>query len=176
MLATNQKGFTLVEIIISILLISLVGLVFFPNLRRFNTEQQFRNDVLEVENNIKSAQNMYTTGIRCSAQKAMLSWASVINYGATISTSQRASCINTTGVTSTENLVGITSNNVNIQSSSCPVGTTSVELKFSKAGFNYTCAPGNQTGNSFNLQLQNKNDTSQSVSFNINPVGVITKN
>lgn len=172
----KAAGFTLIEILISISIISLVGIVFFPNLRRFNNDQQYQNEVLDLKNAIKNAQNMSTTGTRCSSTKASLSWSTIITPGTTIGTSLRASCITTALVSSVENYPGITAANTTLLSSSCAVGTTSIELKFDKNGFSYTCTPGGASGTTFNLQLQNKNNTTQTTTISINKLGSISQN
>lgn len=172
----SKNGFTLIEILVSILIISLIGIVFFPNLRKFNTNQQFQNESLNIKNQIESAQNMYTTGIRCSASKAASGWSFILSNTTPLSTNLRGYCVNTSLVSSTENIAGTTAANTILFSSNCGTGTTSIELKFDKNGFSYSCNGGSFTSGLFNLQLQNKNDSSQKTVITINTLGTVSQN
>jgi prepilin-type N-terminal cleavage/methylation domain-containing protein len=172
-----SKGLTLIEVLIAIVIVSLIGITFFPNLKKFNSDQQFRNEFSDIKNNIQSAQNMFTTGTRCSSTKATTAWSLLITNGANLTSNLKAYCVTTAQVSSVESLSIITQRNLQIQSSTCPVGATSIELKFDKNGFSYSCSGSSTfTVGTFNLQLQNKNDTSQNATITINNLGTISQN
>ena len=168
-------GFTLIEILISVAIISLVGIVFYPNLRKFNNDQLFKNEVLDIKNAIKKAQTNTTTGTRCSSAEAAINWSTVITPGTSLSTNVRSTCINSSQAQSVKNLDAISASNTQIQSSSCPSNNT-IELKFERTGFSYICNSGTPVQGSFTLQLQNKNNTSQSITLQINSAGTISQN
>lgn len=171
----NNKGFTLIEILVSIVIISLVGIVFFPNFRKFNTDQQYRNEVLNLQNDIKKAQTMFASGTRCTANKATLGWSLTITNGNPVTSNLKGYCINSSLVQSNEPLASVPLPSTAIQSSTCPTNTT-IELKFDRQGFSYSCNGGAFISGTFTLQLQNKASTTQSTTFTINPVGTILQN
>lgn len=173
----SSTGFSLIEILIAIAIISLIGITFFPNLRRFNSDQQYSTDTQNIRNDIKKAQNMFATGIRCSPTKAATSWSLVLTLGTDITTNLRANCVTTAQVTSVDNLTADIKTNITVQSSPCGTNATAIELKFDKSGFSYACN-GSTTFTSalFSLQLQNKKNTAQSTTITINKIGTISQN
>jgi hypothetical protein len=163
-------------VFVNVAIISLVGIVFFPNLRKFNTNQQFQNEVLDLKNLIKKAQANTTTGTRCSATEPALSWSVVISPGTnTISSTLNGSCLTTSQTTQVRTLSTITASNTSIQTSNCPSGNT-IELKFDRTGFSYACNGGAFTQTTFSIQLQNQNTTSQSSTLMVNTAGTISQN
>lgn len=175
----SNQGFTLVEILVSIVIMAVIGVIFYPNIRRFNTNQQFQNEVSDVKNNLKKAQSMYATGTRCSASKSALAWSLVILRNGSFGYNLKATCTNGS-TTTTESQVIYTTKSTTLQSSSCSSGATPIELKFDKTGFSYTCdnsiATPVYTSGTFNLQLQNSKNTSQSTTISINQIGSISQN
>ena len=173
----SQFGFTLVEVLVSVLIMAVIGVIFFPNLRRFNTNQQFQNEVLDVKNNIKKAQSMYTTGTRCTANKSILSWSFILTRNGSYTYNLEASCINPPTI-STETTPAITLNSTSYSTSStCGSGSTAIKLKFDKTGFSYSCDAGATfTVGTFNLQLQNTKNISQTSTISINQIGTISQN
>ncbi len=67
------KGFTLIEILITLGIISMVTLVAIPNFRRFNTEQQLQKDVKKLVAAIRQVQANAQNKVTCQASRA-LSW------------------------------------------------------------------------------------------------------
>lgn len=172
----NQSAFTLIEILVSIVIISLIGIVFFPNLRKFNADQQYTNQTQEVKNNIKIAQNMFTTGTKCTATEGATYWSLIISGSSSLTNNLKANCITAAQVATVRNLTVTSLPDISIQSSTCGATPTTIELRFDKTGFSYSCN-GNVTFTSgtFNLQLQNKNHTSQSTTISINSIGTISQ-
>jgi prepilin-type N-terminal cleavage/methylation domain-containing protein len=173
----TSNGLTLIEVLIAVVIVSLIGITFFPNLRKFNSDQQFRNESADIKNSIQNAKNMFTTGTRCTSLKATTAWSLYISTGTTITTNLKGYCITTALVSSVENLNSAPQNNLVLQSSTCGGGTSSIELRFNKNGFSYSCNGSSTfTSGTFNLQLQNKNNTSQSTTITINNLGTISQN
>ena len=173
----GSKAFTLIEVLIAIAIISLVGITFFPNLRKFNSDQQFSSDTQNIKNDIKKAQNMFSTGIRCSSTKAAISWSLVLAVGTNITTNLRANCVTTAQVSSVDNLPSDIKTNISLLSSTCGATPTTIELKFDKTGFSYACnGTTTFTSGTFSLQLQNKSTTSQNTTITINRLGTISQN
>jgi prepilin-type N-terminal cleavage/methylation domain-containing protein len=177
-LLKNSSGFTLMEILISITIISLIGITFYPNLKRFNSDQQFQNEVLNIKNNIKKAQNMYTTGTRCGNGKAATAWSVTIAVNSTNLTNLKAYCINDTLTTSSnETFPATPASNITYSSSNCAIGTTAIELKFDKNGLSYSCNGGTSfTSGPFSITYLNKNASSQSTTILISQLGNISQN
>jgi prepilin-type N-terminal cleavage/methylation domain-containing protein len=172
-----SSGLTLIEVLIAVVIVSLIGITFFPNLKKFNSDQQFRNESADIKNNIQNAKNMFTTGTRCTSSKATTAWSLFISTGTTITTNLKGYCITTALVSSVENLNSAPQNNLALQSSTCGSGTSSIELKFDKNGFSYSCNGSSTfTSGTFNMQLQNKNNTSQNTTITINNLGTISQN
>lgn len=172
----SEKGFTLIEILVAVVIISLIGIVFFPNLRQFNSDQQYRNEVLELKNNLKSAQNMFTTGTRCTATEGATAWSLLISGSTSLTNNLKAYCITSAQVSSVKNLTVTSVPGTSIQSSTCGGTPTTIELRFNKSGFSYSCNGGAFTTGTFSLQLQNKLNTSQSTTISINTSGTISQN
>lgn len=71
-----QRGFTLIEILITIAIISLGAAVAIPNLNNFNQNQGLTNAAADIKNLIKKAQSNAQAGITCSdaSQSKSVSW------------------------------------------------------------------------------------------------------
>jgi prepilin-type N-terminal cleavage/methylation domain-containing protein len=175
----TQLGLTLIEILIAIVIISLIGITFFPNLRKFNSDQQYRNELSNLKSSIESSKNMFSSGTYCTTAKPSTGWSVVISITSNIPTSfnQKGSCITSAGVTTTESINTNPLSNLTLQSSSCASPVTSIEMKFDKNGFSYACN-GSSTfiAGTFSMQLQNKNNTSQISTISINTSGTISQN
>ena len=172
----SPAGFTLVEILISISIIALIGITFFPNLRKFNSEQQYRNESSSLKDSIESAKNMFTTSKRCTAAKAVLSWSVLLTTTGSLSYNQKASCVSATQTISSENLSTIVLSNLTVQNSTCGLQDDTIEFKFDKTGFTYSCAGGSFISGDFFITLQNKNNSAQTSTISINHLGVISQN
>ena len=60
-----QSGFTLVEILVVIAILSIIGVSLLPNLKTFNVDQNFRNTVSEMAQDIRKAQANSQSKIEC---------------------------------------------------------------------------------------------------------------
>jgi prepilin-type N-terminal cleavage/methylation domain-containing protein len=61
----KQLGFTLVEMLVVISILAIIGVGLFPNLRNFNTDQEFRNQVASMTQSIRTAQTNSQAKIMC---------------------------------------------------------------------------------------------------------------
>lgn len=89
------KGFTLIEILVVIGLISLVAVVGIPNLRRFNQDQIFTEKTSEIINHLKRMQSNSQAGIVCDQGYRSTSWNLKITGANTYITYPK--CINSSG-------------------------------------------------------------------------------
>lgn len=86
------EGFTLIEILVVIALISLIALVGIPNLRRFNEGQIFTEKTSEFLNHLKRMQSNSQAGIVCDSLYRSTSWNLKITGDTTYTTYPK--CIN----------------------------------------------------------------------------------
>ncbi len=68
-----MRGFTLLELLIVIALLSLVMVFVMPNIKNIRDEQGLSSAALELQSNLRSAQNNALSGLKCtsSAQSAV---------------------------------------------------------------------------------------------------------
>jgi hypothetical protein len=93
-----------------------------------------------------------------------------------ISFNQKGTCV-TAVQTSTSVDIGSTPiSSLTLQNSSCTAPVTSIELKFDKTGFSYSCNTGSFVYGAFSMQLINKNNSAQSSTIIINSAGTISQN
>jgi prepilin-type N-terminal cleavage/methylation domain-containing protein len=69
-----NKGFTLIEILITIAILALVLGISIPNLRRFNQDQGLAEGVSNIVQVLRQAQSNTMSGIRCSNGKPSSDW------------------------------------------------------------------------------------------------------
>lgn len=143
----SNKGFTLIEIITAMLIISVIFAAAFPNLRRFNQGQDLEAATSELIQVLKLAQSNAMSEISCGTFPAN-SWTAKIT---TTSYQLRADCIDRTGGTTQANLVltakpfsqsgaismKLTPGNSNI----CYIQSrgNSIEIQFSKNTITFNC-------------------------------------
>lgn len=72
-------GFTLIEILVVIAIISITALVGIPNLRRLNQNQEYQSKASELVNSLKRMQSNSQAGIVCSPTTPSQSWNLKVN-------------------------------------------------------------------------------------------------
>lgn len=77
--STLERGFTLIEILVVIAIISTVALIGIPNLRRLNQNQEYQSKASELVNSLKRMQSNSQAGIVCSPTTPSQSWNLRIN-------------------------------------------------------------------------------------------------
>lgn len=70
----NKKGFTLIEILITITILAIILSLSIPNLRRFNQDQALAEGVSNIIQVLRQAQSSTMSGIRCSNGKPSSDW------------------------------------------------------------------------------------------------------
>lgn len=67
----NKKGATLLEILITIVVISIIAVVAVPNLKKFSENQILENKSLEVITTLNQAQSNASSGVKCAASPSL---------------------------------------------------------------------------------------------------------
>lgn len=74
----SSKGFTLLEILVAVSIVSVVALLGIPNLKRFNEAQEFQANVSELTRVIKKAQSNSQSSIVCADSKRSSQWVVIL--------------------------------------------------------------------------------------------------
>ncbi len=61
----GDRGFTLIEILVAIAIISIVTVTVVPNLRKFNSDQELSNDTNKLIQTLRQAQSNAQSGLKC---------------------------------------------------------------------------------------------------------------
>lgn len=122
---SNKRGFTLIEILITVAIVSTVALLGIPNLKKFNEGQAFQAQVSELTRTIKRVQSNSQSGIVCGDNKRSSEWAVTF-----LSASQyqiSPTCPDSTSATPTETKDLPTGTTLSIKSgtTTCTTPTTS---------------------------------------------------
>ncbi len=97
-------GFTLVELLITIGIVSVVAIVAVPNIRSFNESQLFKNTGSKLVQDIRQAQFSAQSNNNCPSGNGSVSWTLVFS-----SNSYNLKCQNTTGGNEIKSTVNLTS-------------------------------------------------------------------
>lgn len=120
---------------------------------------------------------MFTTGTRCSSTEGPTAWSLLITGSSDITYNLKAYCRNASQAETLKSFAVVSLPNINIQSSTCGATPTAIELKFDKNGFSYSCNSSvTFTSGTFDIQLRNKQNTTQSTTITINKAGTISQN
>jgi Tfp pilus assembly protein FimT len=104
----KSLGFTLIELMIVVAFITLIGVMAVPNIKSYGTNQKLKNAALQLQLDIRTAQNNASSGLKCGAleDKTALEWRTI--FGTDTTTYQvLALCIdNSTESTVTKTIPG----------------------------------------------------------------------
>ena len=64
------KGFTLVEMLVVISIMALIGVVALANYQSFGEDQKLKNDSLNIQSQLRTAQTNATTNLKCNTQSS----------------------------------------------------------------------------------------------------------
>jgi prepilin-type N-terminal cleavage/methylation domain-containing protein len=72
----KSAGFTLIELMIVIVLITIISIMAVPNIKNYGSSQKLKNAALQLQLDIRTAQNNATSGLKCGASedKTALDW------------------------------------------------------------------------------------------------------
>lgn len=175
-----QKGFTLIEILVAISIVSLIAVIGVPNLKRFNEGQQFQNDVSELIRNLRRMQSNSQSSIVCSPNDGSSSWAlkfdsqtgSGYSYFPTCSTSSP-----TATVVEFLPLANPSTKILKIEPSPCTSGNTSVSFINKDKSIDISCgtSPSQVSVDKITVYLQNQKDNTEYAGIVINNAGMVSQ-
>ncbi len=173
-----NNGFTLIEVLISLIIFGIVATLVIPNFRRQTQSQEYLNSVAEFKSALKEVQSSYQSGTKCSNLNPTSGWElRITKSGATTTYLKRCYYATTYLDLPPTTLPTITQ----ITGSTCTANFTQINLVFNKSGLSYTCTVGGSTTNSpasfntFDFSFQNSNLTSQVSTVKISQQGVVTE-
>ncbi len=172
-----NKGFTLIEILVAISIVSLIAVIGVPNLKRFNEGQQFQNDVSELIRNLRRMQSNSQSSIVCSPTVGSSSW--TLSFKSESSYSYIPTC---SGATPVDSTVPISSSTkiISIKSSSgsnCDLKDTTVSFVNKDKSIVVSCKSGSlvTSVDKIIVYLQNQKDTSEYAGIVINNAGMVSQ-
>lgn len=170
----NFRGFTLIEILIAIAILSLSAIIAIPNLRRFNDEQELNNASEDIVRTFREAQSSAASNIRCNNGPSG-KWFVELNNVAGVN--YKLLCQNSSGVNESspryqKNWTGISLGGV---TSCAATSANSLKVEFVGNSITYWCgATSFSPANSAVSIVITKNSRSKTISINVG--GVISSN
>lgn len=173
----NYCGFTLIEILIAVAIISLVGTFSLPNLKKYNNRQLVKNAASELRSTLQNASSKVNSNIKCNDTKASIAWKVVFKNTTPLQYDLIANCDDGTLATQLQNAPLPSSVIIAAAGITCsPFGSSaSVDLIFEKKGFSYNCSGAGVTQGPFFIKLQDNVDISQFETINITAGGIISE-
>jgi prepilin-type N-terminal cleavage/methylation domain-containing protein len=179
--AVKQAGFTLIEIIIAITIISLISALIVPNLRNFNQNQQLEEVATDLVQALNQTQSNAMSRIACPNNFPTTEWRIKISP---TGYQQTAVCTDITGATSPAPQVFPVQNfnppAISMTSSTCSeqlFGDT-IEIIYSGNSIAFNCINGATTlplTTDLEIKLTDSNNTQIHWLIQINKSGLITK-
>lgn len=161
------RGFTLVEILVAITIVSLVSVVAIPNLRNFNNDQELDNAISNLEDTIRRAQSSASSNIGCSNGNQSVGWVvSISNSNYSLITKCLGSANETLYTRSWPQKIKLMDNSCG---SSYPGETT-----FKGNSADFSCGGNPLVAQNFAIKLQNSSNTKTKI-LNISSTGVINE-
>lgn len=165
-----NNGFSLIEMLIAISIVSLVGFFSIPQLRQFSKDQAFENVALDFKNSIRLVQSKALQSIKCT-NKQSSKWVVKIQPSSyqIIPYCQNGDNTESPDVVSaqtTTNLPG----GVTVTQTGCPQ-VADTELVFDKRSFYIVCSAGDPILYTTVITLTDAQNNTKSI--NISPGGVV---
>lgn len=176
---SDQKGFTLVEILVTVSIIAVIIYLSAANLRNFSKSQEINEVSSRILQVLRVAQSSGSSATKCSNTPSMGFKAEFFSdryktYATCFPVSPTPTA--SPGTEGLENVINPKANyssNVTMFQSTCGASSISLWVEFNKSGFTLGCSSGNPpVGNQFCLQLRNSK-TSENTFIKINSGGVI---
>jgi len=138
-----SKGFTLIEVMISLGILALIAGVAIPNLRYFNQAQELDNATLQLINVLETAQSSASSRIQCSSGEKSRSWFVQLNTaGANDTFSLASRCesgVESYSITDSP-ITTVNSSNISMDTDRCP--GQDVRVFFAGLSLYYQCFGG----------------------------------
>ncbi len=173
----KSTGYTLIEILITITILSLVGIISIPNLRNYSKNQDLKNSASSLKDALSNAQSASISGIKCST-KPSVQWSIKLNPTTILGTQQgyqvRLFCLDPlvdTVSTPEPKAIFVFPSSITM-STTCSPTTRNIDIIFTGRTPSFDCNDGNKP-TTFSITLTNAS-INKSVSININSQGVIT--
>lgn len=74
MLMKFNKGFSLIELMVTVVILSTISVLIFPNLKSFKSDQEFKEAVLNMQEVIKVAQTNAFNGVKINTAAEAKNW------------------------------------------------------------------------------------------------------
>lgn len=168
----STLAFTLIEILIAIAIISVVAVVGIPNLRKFNENQEFSNDVSNLIRKLKQAQSSSHSSIVCSNGSTSTSWSVKLD-----STPDRFSYLDSCNSSGTVDVLK-SAKIVSVKTRSDEGCTLPVEIKFVNQTRTIEFLPSSgctPTRQNLYIYLENIKNTSEKAGIVVNKGGMISQ-
>lgn len=88
----NCKGFSLIELMVTVAIVSTLSVLIFPNLKSFKSDQEFKEAVLNMQEVIKTAQANAFNGVKINNTTEAKNWC--VEFGSNVY-SLKANCQDT---------------------------------------------------------------------------------
>lgn len=151
------KGFTLVEILVAITILSVAAVVAIPNLKKFNEDQELNNTSSDIIRVLRQAQSGMASSIICKEQTSSDSWkVSIVSSDASqLSYTLYCNYKDASGgdasiIVYTKQVPGIT---LDFTKSSCDT-PGSIEIKYSKNKAVFLCSSTESPREIFDISLK----------------------
>lgn len=168
LITDHQKGFSLVEILVTISLVAMIAAVSVPNLQKYNSDLGLEHTVSDINQALKVAQSHAQSSIICDNGGVALSWN--VEFKPT-SYSFHGNC------SGEYKDVRINARAFNTDDSTTMVGNSCTDsnftVEFSKTDVNATCANGEKVSNTLAVTLKNNKDANLLADINISKGGLI---
>lgn len=68
------RGFSLIEILVAVGIISLIAAAAIPNIRKFSSDQDIQKTKADIKNSLEKALSSARSGVKCSGNRGSVSW------------------------------------------------------------------------------------------------------
>lgn len=170
----SQRGFSLLEIMVALAVLSVIAVVSIPNYRKFSETQAIKNSHGDMIKYLRLAQSSASTQTNCSSNKPAQNWSFVINTS-TKAYSIVTSCFNpatdTTPTLETKDPFTLPSY-INITTT--PGCSGDFKVTFTRTGASFFCQNNPISFNEITLNLRDTNTSVQKY-IKINTTGTISE-